>query len=179
MNNARLLELRKEDWVVYIAQRDELETNSEGIIQLTHVPANNYIFVYNKETGEKLTGLERTGPDTIQTPLVYKDVIVDYEYAYDNGANVSSIGEDIFEGYVTLEGRTRIKDDVTGETHTAIIYIPKLKITSDFNLTLGMNAQPVVGKFTATALATGDRKQSKALEIYYLEDDIDKDNEWR
>ena len=49
----------------------------------------------------------------------------------------------------------------------------------DFNLTLGMNAQPVVGKFTATALATGDRKKSKALEIYYLEDDIDKDNEWR
>ena len=80
---------------------------------------------------------------------------------------------------MTLEGRTRIKDDVTGKTHTAIIYIPKLKITSDFNLTLGMNAQPVVGKFTATALATGDRKKSKALEIYYLEDDIDKDNEWR
>ena len=179
MNNARLLELKKEDWIVYIAQRDELETNSEGIIQLSHVPANNYIFVYNKETGEKLTGLERTGPDTILTPLVYKDVIVDYEYAYDNGANVSSIGEDIFEGYVTLEGRTRIKDDVTGETHTAIIYIPKLKITSDFNLTLGMNAQPIVGKFTGTSLATGERKQSKALEIYYLEDDIDKDSEWR
>ena len=179
MNNARLLELKKEDWVVNIAQRDELETNSEGIIQLTHEPINNYIFIYNKETGEKLTGLERTGPDTIQTPLVYKDVIVDYEYAYDNGANVSSIGEDIFEGYVTLEGRTRIKDDVTGETHTAIIYIPKLKITSDFNLTLGANAQPVVGRFTGIALATGDRKQSKALEMYYLEDDIDKDNEWR
>ena len=28
MNNARLLELKQEDWTVYIAQRDELETNS-------------------------------------------------------------------------------------------------------------------------------------------------------
>ena len=178
MQNSKLLSVN-ENQVVRIAQRDELETDSEGIIQLSHEPINNWIFIYNKETGEKLENLVRTGPTTIQTPLVYKDVIVDYEYGYDNGADVSFIGEDIFDGYVTLEGRTRIKDDVTGKTHTGIIYIPKLKITSDFNLTLGENATPVVGKFSATALATGDRKQSKALEIYYLEDDIDEDNEWR
>lgn len=178
MHNSKLLSIGDRQ-VVRIAQREELEANDEGIIQLSHNPIDNWIFIYNKETGEKLEGLVRTGPNTIQTPLVYKDVIVDYEYAYDNGADVSFIGEDIFEGYVTLEGRTRIKDDVTGETHTAIIYIPKLKITSDFNLTLGQNAQPIVGKFTGTALAIGDRKKSKALEIYYLEDDIDRDNEWR
>ena len=79
--------------------------------------------------------------------------------------------------YVTLEGRTRIKDDITGENHTAIIYIPKLKITSDFNLTLGQNAQPVVGKFSGTALSVGDKKQSRALEIYFLDEDIDRDRE--
>ena len=178
MNNSRIIELGKNQ-VVRIAQRDELETDDEGKITLTHVPIDSWIFVYDKETGEKLTGLSMIDEQTIQTSLVYKDVIVDYEYGYDNGADVSFIGEDIFEGYVTLEGRTRIKDDVTGETHTAIIYIPKLKITSDFNLTLGANAQPIVGKFTGTALAIGNKKQSKALEIYYLEDDIDKDNEWR
>ena len=177
MHNARLLNIN-DNQIVRISQRDELETNSEGIITLTHKPINSYIFVYNKETGEKLTGLSMISEKEIQTPLVYKDVIVDYEYGYDNGADVSLIGEDIFDGYVSLEGRSRIKDDVTGETHTAIIYIPKLKITSDFNLTLGQNAQPIVGKFSAIALATGDRKQSKALEIYYLEDDLDKDSEW-
>ena len=178
MQNARLVKVDNSQ-VVRIAQRDELETNDEGIITLTHEPIGNWIFVYNKETGEKLTGLSRIGLQQIQTPLVYKDVIVDYEYGYDNGANVSFIGEDIFEGYVSLEGRSRIKDDVTGETHTAIIYIPKLKITSDFNLTLGQNAQPMVGKFQATALSVGERKQSKAIEICYLEDDIDRDSEWR
>lgn len=177
MQNSRLVSLENRQRV-RIAQREELETNDEGVIQLSHEPIDNWIFIYNKETGEKLTNLVRTGSNTIQTPLVYKDVIVDYEYAYDNGADVSFIGEDIFDGYVTLEGRTRIKDDVTGETHTAIIYIPKLKITSDFNLTLGSEAQPIVGKFTATALSIGERKQSKALEIYYLEDDIDKDSEF-
>ena len=178
MNNSRILST-SDNQIVRISQRDELETNDEGIITLTHKPLNAWIFVYNKETGEKLQGLSLIGEQQIQTPLVYKDVIVDYEYGYDNGATVNFIGEDIFDGYVSLEGRSRFKDDITGQTHTAIIYIPKLKITSDFNLTLGANAQPVVGKFSATALSVGDRKKSKALEIYYLEDDIDKDSEWR
>ena len=115
----------------------------------------------------------------LQTSLVYKEVIVDYEYGYDNGADVELIGEEIFDGFLTLEGRSRIKDDITGETHTAIIYIPKLKITSDFNLTLGQNAQPMVGKFKGTALSVGGRKTSKALEIYFLDEDIDRDSEWR
>ena len=178
MNNSRLIEVGNNQ-IVRIAQRDELETDDEGKITLTHVPIDSWIFVYNKETGEKLTGLSMIDEKTLQTSLVYKDVIVDYEYGYDNGVSASFIGEDIFEGYVTLEGRTRIKDDITGETHTAIIYIPKLKITSDFNLTLGQNAQPMVGKFSGTALSVGEEKQLRALEIYFLEDDIDKDSEWR
>ena len=178
MHNARVLSIDK-DKLIRIAQRDELETDEEGKITLTHVPIDSWIFVYNKETGEKLTDLSMIDSQTIQTPLIYKDVIVDYEYGYDNGADVELIGEEIFDGFLTLEGRSRIKDDITGETHTAIIYIPKLKITSDFNLTLGTNAQPIVGKFTGVALSTGERKSSKALEIYFLDDDIDKDSEWR
>lgn len=178
MNNMKLISVG-DNQVVRIAQRDELETDSEGKITLTHVPIDSWIFVYNKETGEKLTGLSKISEKVLQTPLIYKDVVVDYEYGYDNGADVSFVGEDIFEGYLSLEGRTRIKDDVTGETHTAIIYIPKLKITSDFNLTLGQNAQPVVGQFKATALTQGERKQSKALEIYFLDDDIDSESEFR
>ena len=176
MNNSRLIEVGNNQ-IVRIAQRDELETDDEGKITLTHVPIDSWIFVYNKETGEKLTGLSMIDERTLQTSLVYKDVVVDYEYGYDNGIDVSFIGEDIFEGYVTLEGRTRIKDDITGETHTAIIYIPKLKITSDFNLTLGQNAQPVVGKFSGTALSVGNEKQLRALEIYFLDEDIDRDRE--
>ena len=171
MHNARVLSIG-EGKRVRIAQRDELETDSEGKITLTHVPIDSWIFVYNRETGEKLTDLSMVDEQTIQTPLIYKEVVVDYEYGYDNGADVELIGEEIFDGFLTLEGRTRIKDDITGD-------IPKLKITSDFNLTLGQNAQPVVGQFKGTALSIGGRKTSKALEIYYLDEDIDRDSEWR
>ena len=178
MNNARILSIG-EGQRIRIAQRDELETDDEGKITLTHVPIDSWIFVYNRETGEKLTDLSMVDEQTIQTPLIYKEVVVDYEYGYDNGADVELIGEEIFDGFLTLEGRSRIKDDITGETHTAIIYIPKLKITSDFNLTLGQNAQPMVGQFKGTALSIGGRKSSKALEIYFLDEDIDRDSEWR
>ena len=178
MHNARMVSIG-EGKRIRIAQRDELETDDEGKITLTHVPIDSWIFVYNKETGEKLTSLSMIDEQTIQTPLIYKEVIVDYEYGYDNGADVELIGEEIFDGFLTLEGRSRIKDDITGQTHTAIIYIPKLKITSDFNLTLGKNAQPMVGQFKGTALSVGGRKTSKALEIYFLDEDIDRDSEWR
>lgn len=178
MNNTRMIDINSNQ-IVRIAHREILEANDEGIITLTHTPIDEWIFVYNKETGEKLTNLELISEREIKTPLVYKDVIVDYEYGYDNGASVNIVGEEIFDGFLTLEGRSRIKEDITGETRTAIIYIPKLKITSDFNLTLGANAQPVVGKFNGTALPIGPAKNTKALEIYFLEDDIDKDSEWR
>ena len=178
MQNAGLLTIEKNQTIA-IAQRDLLETDSEGIITLTHEPIDSWIFVYNKETGEKLTGLRRIAKDKIQTPLVYKDVIVDYRYGYNNGADVSFIGEEIFEGVCQMDARSRIKDDVTGKTRTVIIRVPKLKITSGFNLTLGENAQPVVGRFEAKALSIGPEKESKALEMYFLEDDIDKELGWR
>ena len=178
MNNARLVSLGQ-DSTIPIAEREELETDQYGDIHLSHTPINSWIFVYNKETGEKMTNLRRVEPKRIETLQPYTDVIVDYEYGYNGGADVNLIGEEIFDGYLSLEGRSRFKDDVTGDTHTAIIRIPKLKITSDFNLTLGKNAQPVVPKFTGTALSEGPRKESKAIEIYFLEDDIDEDSEWR
>lgn len=177
LNNTGLLKVDKSD--LQISQRDYVEANDQGIIELTHKPVDNWIFVYNAETGEKLTDLARIGEKQIQTPLVYKDVIVDYNYEYDNGAVASIVGKELLEGYISLEGRSRIKDDVTGTTHTAIIKIPRLKITSNFNLLLGANAQPVVGKFTGTALPIERGYEKEILEIYFLEDDIDKDDEWR
>ena len=53
MHNARVLSIG-EGKRIRIAQRDELETDSEGKITLTHVPIDSWIFVYNRETGEKL-----------------------------------------------------------------------------------------------------------------------------
>jgi hypothetical protein len=179
MNNSHLLNIDTDIKSVLISQRDELETDEDGIIELTQVPADKWIFIYNKETGEKITGAQMLDKIHIQTPLVYTDVIVDYTYEYKNTVTQAIIGDPFMEGYLSLEGRTRFKDDVTGATHTAIIKIPKLKITSSLNLTLGENAQPVVGVFEGVALPIGRSHDLKAIEIFFLEDDIDENDEWR
>ena len=179
MNNSKLLQVNSNEKPFTISQRDELETDEDGIIELTHTPKDKWIFIYNKETGEKVTGARMLDEIHIQTPLVYTDVIVDYTYEYMNTVTTAVIGDPFMEGYLSLEGRTRFKDDITGETHTAIIKIPKLKITSSLNLTLGENAQPVVGVFEGVALPIGRSHELDAIEIFFLEDDIDEDNEWR
>ena len=178
MSNTGLIKLDN-SYKLKISQRDYIETNGEGVLELTHAPADNWIFVYNKKTGEKLENLQRISATEIQTPLVYTDVIADYTYEYDNGAMASIVGKELLEGYVSLEGRSRVKNDVTGETFTAIIKIPRLKITSNFNLLLGANANPVVGRFTGTALPVEQGYDKEILEIYFLEDDIDENDEWR
>ena len=71
--------------------------------------------------------------------------------------------------------KTRVKDDITGQTHTGIIYIPRLKLVSDLSMRLGENAQPIVGRLDATAIPTGDRKNTEVMKIIFLDDDIDSD----
>ena len=107
--------------------------------------------------------------------LPYTDVIIDYEFEYNNNSNTMQIGKILTSGYVSLEGKTRVKDDVTGHTHTGIIKIPKLKLLSNISITLGRNAQPLVSMLKAVGVPIGDRSNKKIMEIIFLDDDIDSD----
>jgi hypothetical protein len=64
-----------------------------------------------------------------------------------NGYQKATIGRELISGFISLEGKTRVKDDITGQTKTGIIKIPKLKIMSSLSMVLGTNANPVVGSF--------------------------------
>jgi hypothetical protein len=64
-------------------------------------------------------------------------VLVDYSYAYDKNTQIITIGQPLTTGFLTLSGRSRIKDDITGQTHTVILCIPKLKLMSDLSMRLG------------------------------------------
>ena len=52
----------------------------------------------------------------------------------------------MFNGFLELEGKTRVKDDTSGLITTGIIKIPKLKLMSGLSIRLGAQANPVVGK---------------------------------
>jgi hypothetical protein len=85
------------------------------------------------------------------------------------------IGKQLTNGYFTLEGKTRVKDDITGQTKTGVLFIPKLKIMSDLSIRLGKNATPLVGELNAVACPVGSRGNSKIMEMIILNDDIDSD----
>lgn len=174
MYNARLWNIEQETFP--ISQRDFVETNEEGILELTQVPKDTNIFIYNKETGEKLYNATMAGEKSIKTSWPYTDVIVDYEYICDKGMSKISIGQRALSGFLSLEGRTRVKDDITGTTKTGIFKIPKLKLTSDLSLTLGTNANPQVGRFEGKAIPIGPYGKTVAMELYFLSEDIDTDS---
>jgi hypothetical protein len=76
---------------------------------------------------------------------------------------------------LSLTGQTRIKDETTGQVQTGIIKIPKLKLMSDLSMRLGDNAGPIVGQLNAVAVPVGNRGQKVAMEVVFLNDDIDSD----
>lgn len=175
MTNARLGKLTTE--VLGIGQRDFVETDENSRITLTHAPYRGKpIFIYKVENGEKVLDCTMYSENQIQTSLeAYTNVIVDYTYVYDSNISELTIGQEMINGFLTFEGRTRVKDDITGDTRTGIIKIPKLKLTSDLSISLGTNANPQVGRFDAKAMPIGDRGQTRLMEFYFLSNDIDSD----
>ena len=165
--------LSQNDEVLPITNREFLDSDENGQIILKQAPLDS-IFVYDKQTGNKISVLQKEeNVLTIEKP--YQEVIVDYTYNYCGGSRMITIGKTLTNGYLSLEGKTRVKDDITGHVRTGIIKIPKLKLMSDLSIRLGSDAIPQVGRLNAIAVPDGTKGNKKVMEIIFLNDDIDSD----
>lgn len=171
MTNAKLL-VNEGQSIVPVNCRETVETDANGQATLKH-EIQTPIFVYDKKTGEKISFTY--SDNTIIVGQNYKDIVVDYYYNYDNNYSVLTFGRALTNGYLSLEGKTRVKDDITGQVTTGIIKIPKLKLMSNLSMRLGQDAIPLVGRLDAIAVPTGERGQKKLMELIFLSDDIDSD----
>ena len=172
MSNAKLFDSAQRDEPLLISKREVLESDENGYFELEQNPVGK-IFVYEKD-GTKVGAIEGQGKRyKIDTPFL--DMFVDYTYEYENTSTYMVVGQRLVNGYLTLEGKTRVKDDITGQTKTGIFRVPKLRIMSDLSMKLGENATPVVGQFSAIACPTGTRENSTVMELVFLEDDIDSE----
>lgn len=175
LTNGRLKSLEGNPIVIPI--REVLESDEEGVITLSKVPYidnQRKVFIYNKCTLEKIP-FQQMSENSFSIDSVFTDVYVDYNYVYIKASNEMIIGQRGVDSWVTFEGKTRFKDDVTGKVKTGLICIPKMKITSDLSMALGDGVAPVMGTFTALALPIGKKGSKRVMEIFYLEDDIDSD----
>ena len=172
MTNAQLINNEGEQ-IIPINKREEFESDERGKIIIGRV-LREPVFVYDKATGKKITNWTST-TDSILLNEAYKSVIVDYWYDYDNGCQTMTVGRPLTQGYLSLVGKMRVKDDITGKVKTGIIKIPKLRLMSDLSMRVGSDAIPQVGRLDAVAVPEGGRGQSKVMEIIFLNDDIDAD----
>lgn len=172
ISNSKLITLEPNENFITITKREELESSEEGKIILQQVPVGK-IFVYDKETGEKLD-FKLSGKEiTINKP--YMNVYITYLYNYLNGGKVISIGNRLIKGYLRLEAKTRLKEDIYGRTVTGIFEIPKLKLMSDLSVMLGRQSDPAIVNFSASGIPVGNRGTSYVCNLYSLNDDIDSD----
>lgn len=173
MSNTKLIKEAATSDELLLSQREELESSATGDLVLKEEPAAN-IFIYKKTDGSKIETFTQSGK-TINIELPYEKVILDYQFYYTEGLSRMIIGKNITDGYLTLEGRTRVKDDITGHTKTGILLIPRLKLMSDLSIMLGREANPVVGNFYAVGHPVGARGQESVASLCFLNDDIDSD----
>ena len=172
MSNSALIK-NADNQPILINVREGIETNEQGVATTKHQivePA----FAYDAKTGDKIDDATFNAQQII-TSKPYQDIIIDYWYNYTNKSATMIVGRPLTNGYLSLTGKTRVKDEVTGQVKTGIINIPKLKLMSDLSMRLGDNATPIVGQLDAIAIPVGNRGNKKVMEILFLEDDIDSD----
>ena len=172
MSNLKLLENQNTSPTL-VGCREECESDENGKIILKHSPKRP-IFIYDKNSNKKIINWSQQS-DVILLSNAYQSVIIDYQYEYDNKYTVLSVGKTLTQGFLSLTGKMRVKDDTTGKVVTGIINIPKLRLMSGLSIKVGSDAIPQVGRLEAVAVPEGARGQQKVMEIIFLNDDIDAD----
>jgi hypothetical protein len=162
-------QLHRSEETILVPKRENCESNANGNIELSHTPIGQ-IFVYNKIYGVKMPFTQEN--NIIHIPYRYTEVVIDYNYVYEGTSDIFLLGSQYFNGYLSLEGMTRIKDDETGWTVTGMLIVPKLKLTSDLSIRLGAQANPIVANFSAVGVPVGSRGRSYISEFYWLDSDL-------
>lgn len=171
--NANMIYQKKGE-EIKISKQEEIESDEQGNIIFSEIPVDEF-FIYDKKTGEKITDYKVINEKNVLINKPYTSVILNYKYVYRGGAQILTVGRRLIEGYLRLEGKTRVKDDISGKVRTGIIEIPKLKLMSDLSMRLGKNANPVMANFSFLALPDDKGPSAKVMNLYFLNDDIDSD----
>lgn len=172
LSNSNLLRKAEKDPIL-IPQHYVGESDENGKISVMRKNISD-VFVYNAKTFEKI---KPKSIDLEKGELVidqkYCNVEIDFNYLYCDGYVDLIVGQKLINGFLLLEGKTRVKDDITGKTRTAILRIPRLKLVSDLSMRLGREATPMLASFSAVGFPIGAKGNKQIMELLFLNDDID------
>ena len=102
-----------------------------------------WIFCYDKQTGEKIKEFQ-IYHNRIYFTTEHNAVVVDYTFDYEDNIRTIELGNRLNNGFLRLDGKLTIKDQMSGEISTGILELPKIKLSSGLSVTLGRNADNCV-----------------------------------
>lgn len=174
MSNSKLLERAPSTVDIPYSEKIEANVNGELILKFNPLTPKffikdldgnipTYTIVYNAQTDKtSLTGLS-----------AFVTYIISYLFTYTGDSNTLKVGERLFNGYLELTARMRLKDDITGANTTGILIIPQVRLVSDLSIRLGESAVPIVSTFRLQGNPVGERNNKYVCQIIYLDSDID------
>lgn len=163
---------------VLVPKQEIVPTNGQGVAKLRYIPAPDskvFCFRYNNNLlQEKITSFTIEGRDIdLGISNAITNFAVEYYYSYSHPVRLYSLDKDRFSGLFRLEGKFQPKGEIDGITNTILLTIPKVKITSNLNITVGEKISPNVSIFDITALPEKTFYSNySVLEMIELEDDV-------
>ena len=156
----------------YIDKKPEIEDRKAFVFEFDRKAIQNKVksYLYEKQT-----------PIGVQY-FVYiddsadlnKQYVIDYYYKYDSEALHYILSQDRFNGLFSLEGKFYSKDENEGKNYTNILYMPKIRISSNINLRLGERADPTVSTFNIIGLPeTVGNYKNLIVEFTRLGEDVE------
>ena len=157
-----------------ISYCEHKESDGVGNITLKYKPLEEEFFIYDKLTGDRIR--EYTIIDNlVHIPTMYTDVVIRYLFIYNDRMRCVKVGTPLINGYLSFEGKMRLKDRTDGYETTGILKIPKLKLMSDLSIRLGEEANPLITQFKAIGYPVGERGNKTVCDISFLNEDIDSE----
>ena len=177
LTNANVLEKDDEKDYIIVPKRENLVTSLEGKIELKYEPnLQESFFIYdNTEDLVKIEEYEIDKKNVTIKNAIGRDVIVEYYFNYNKPYTSYRIGEKLFNGFLKLEGKIYFKDDSTGINQTSLFEMPRLRLQTNLNISLGENASPVVSTFNIIGFPGEGINDKMICKMTLLSDDIDAD----
>ena len=180
LNNLELFDCESDTQKIKLPKREKLEVYKGKIITKYKVlPEKCFVYLLDMDgiVEKKIDNFELGEDKEVIVGEEYdnREILIDYYFQYEKSIIKYVIGNKRINGLLTLEGKAYFKDDMDGVNKTFFFEIPKMKITSNLDITMGEKASPTVSVFSAIGLPIKENNQWVVSRMYLLDDDIDSD----
>ena len=136
-----------------------------------------WIFIYDGETGRRIRSFQ-IYRNRLFLQEQAKVICVDYTFTYEDKIKVIEVGNRLVNGFLRLDGKMSVKDEKSGEVTTAILELPKIKLSSSLSMRLGSNYDnSTVSDFYFTGYVDEDarRDQQSIAKVTFLDKELTGD----